>query len=332
MHRFAAVLLLACATGHASTLFGSDAVLEATLSGPLSSVIADTEDRREREFILTVADRDIKVAVRMRGKSRTEFCNFPPLRLNFARDDVSGSVFDGEDKLKLVTHCKASESYEKNVVEEYAAYRIMNVLSDLSMRARLLRLRYVDTERSAVNAELRYALLLESDASLAARLGATVVEVPHVVEGMFDPQHSSLVYVFQYLIGNTDWSLVRAEMDDACCHNGRLIKVGAQHYYLPYDFDMSGLVNARYARPNPRLKLSNVRLRRYRGYCLDEAALRNALQSVIAKREAILNVIAELPLLSERDIEYDSRYLRKFFQLADREDKLLYEFKRRCLD
>lgn len=268
----------------------------------------------------------------MRGKSRAALCDFLPLRLNFSENSALGSVFEGEDKLKLVTHCKGSSSYEKNVVEEHAVYRIMNVLSDLSLRVRLLRIRYVDTEQPGQDPEVRYGFLMESDASLARRLDATDVKVANVSKGMFDPQHLALVYVFQYLVGNTDWSLVRAKGDDGCCHNGKLIRVGAAHYYLPYDFDMSGLVNARYAKPNPSLRLRNVRSRRYRGYCMDEAIIRQALRAVKGKRAAVLGVIAELPLLSGKEIELNSRYLEKFFDLAANEDKLLREFGRRCLD
>lgn len=332
MYRCVALLLLVCSAGHTAALFEDDSVLEVTLRGPLSSVMDDISDRRERNFVLSAVGKDIDVAVRPRGKSRTELCDVLPLRLNFSPDAALDSVFIGEDKLKLVTHCKDGNSYEKDVVEEYAVYRIMNVLSDLSLRVRLLRIRYVDTGQPDQDPKAHYGFLIESDASLGRRLDATVVKVPNVSKGMFDPQHLALVYVFQYLVGNTDWSLVRANSNDSCCHNGMLIRVDAAHYYLPYDFDMSGLVNARYAKPNPRLRLRNVRSRRYRGYCMDEATVGQALRAVKAKREAVLSIIGELPLLSGREIESDSRYLKKFFDLAANEDTLLREFVRRCLD
>ncbi|NNF40888.1 MAG: hypothetical protein HKN64_05875 [Woeseiaceae bacterium] len=331
MYRCVALLLLVCGASHAAMLFEDETILDITLAGPLSSVIDDTTEQRQRAFVLSADGKDIDVAVRIRGKSRVELCDFPPLRLNFSAGAARGSVFDGEDKLKLVTHCKAAASYEKNAVQEYGVYRIMNVLSDLSLRARLLRIRYVDTESPDQEPAIHYGFLIESDASLAARLGASVVELRDVSKAMFNRQHLALVFVFQYLVGNTDWSLVRADKDDSCCHNGKLVRVAEQHYFLPYDFDMTGFVRARYAKPNPRLRLTSVRTRRYRGYCLDEATVRDALHAVKAHREAILKVVAGLPLLSAKEIKSDSAYLQRFFDRAANEDKLLREFGRRCL-
>ena len=37
---------------------------------------------------------------------------------------------------------------------------------------------------------------------------------------------------------------------------------------MPYDFDYSGLVDAPYAVPPDSIHLANVRVRRYRGFCL----------------------------------------------------------------
>ncbi len=239
------------------------------------------------------------VAVRTRGKSRVELCNFPPLRLNFSSDQAEGTVFAGQDKLKLVTHCRRSGDYQKNVIEEYAAYRIMNVLTDVSLRVRLLRVGYVDTEKPGRDPDVHFAFVIEADESLVARLGASMLKVPHVTKGMFNAEHAALGFVFQYLIGNTDWSFVRVLDDEHCCHNGKLISIGEQSYYLPYDFDMSGLVDARHARPNPRLKLKSVTVRRYRGYCTDQAILRGAIRAVLRQREPILDVIAGLPGLRQ---------------------------------
>jgi hypothetical protein len=36
---------------------------------------------------------------------------------------------------------------------------------------------------------------------------------------------------------------------------------------VPYDFDWTGFVSARYARPDERLRIRNVRQRIYRGFC-----------------------------------------------------------------
>lgn len=331
MRWLAVLLLLASAAGLASPLFENDEVLEIALAGPLSTVIDDTEDRNKYRFTLTVAGSVIDVDVRVRGISRVRVCKFPPLRLKFSGSDTADTVFSGQKKLKLVTHCKGSADYEQNVLEEYAAYRIFNVLSGVSFRTRLVRIRYVDTDDPGSTELVRHAFFIESDRALAERNGGSVIDARHVTKNYLDETQAALVYVFQYLIGNTDWSLVRAFDRDTCCHNGALVDVDGRHFYVPYDFDLSGLVNARYAKPDSSLRISRVTQRRYRGYCMPSEVIRGALQTALGKHDDILRVIRNLPHLSEKDIESRARYLEGFFEAAANEDKLLRRFEKGCL-
>jgi hypothetical protein len=94
---------------------------------------------------------------------------------------------------------------------------------------------------------------------------------------------------------------------------------------------MAGLVNARYARPHPELRLRSVRVRRYRGYCTADEALKGALQAVVLRHDDIMQVIEALPGSSEKDRASRSGYLEAFFESAADEDKLLRKFERRCL-
>lgn len=325
------IALCACGTGQAASLFGDQAVLDVTLTGPLSLVAKEARKRPEHPFELEVAGQTVKVDVRMRGKSRVKFCGFPPLRLNFAPDSAAESVFAGQDKLKLVTHCNGGAESEQNVLEELMAYRLLSVLTDFSYRTRLLRVRYVDTDTPNREAVTRFGFVIESDEAFATRIDGEPLLVRDVTRAMLEPAHAALVYVFQYLIGNTDWSLVRYYDDDFCCHNGKLFTVTARNYYVPYDFDMSGLVSARYAKPQPKLRLRSVRVRRYRGYCTDHFVLREALRAVAAQADDLLRVAAELPGLSTKNRQKQTRYLDDFFAAARNEDKLLKEFERRCL-
>lgn len=324
--------LITWSTGQASPLFDDKTVLEIAIEGPLSTVIYDNQDRRQQVFSLNVTGEATEVAVRVRGKSRVVHCRFPPLRLNFAAADVVDNVFAGQDKLKLVTHCKNSQDYESNVLEEYAAYQILNILTDLSYRTRLLRIRYVDTDKPRREPITRFGFVVESDEELAARVGGEPLLLRDVTRSMLDVRHAALIYVFHYLIGNTDWSLVRYFDDEHCCHNGKLLSIGENNYYLPYDFDMSGLVNARYAKPKPELRLRSVRVRRYRGYCTDSVALKEALKLVVNHRADILAVIANLPGLREKERAKQLRYVGDFLKAAkNQEAKLLKDFERRCL-
>lgn len=323
--------LAAFNTCQASALFDSDAVLEVSLEGPLAAVLRDDERRRERSFSLELDGVTVPVSVRLRGKSRVEFCSFPPLRLNFASKLVEDTIFAGQDKLKLVTHCKGADAYEQNLLEEVLAYRLANTLTDISIRTRLLRVTYVDTDKPGAAPITRFGFLIESDEEVAKRVGGQPLRIRNLRRNMLEPEHSALMFVFHYLIGNTDWSLVRNFEDDYCCHNGKLVRAGERNYFLPYDFDMSGLVNARYAKPKPELRLRSVRTRRYRGYCTEPETVREALQSVVSLRDEIMGEIAGIPGLSANNRERLQRYLGDFFTVASKEDKLLKEFERRCL-
>jgi hypothetical protein len=326
-----ALLFLASGIAQGSPLFEDDNILEVTLAGPLSTLIEDTEDRNEYPFVLTAQSTALNVAVRVRGLSRVVVCNFPPLRLNISSKDTPGTVFSGEDKLKLVTHCKSAADFEQNVLEEYAAYRIFNVLSDVSFRVRLLRIRYIDTDKSDGDVALRYAFLIESKEALAERVGGSLISTRRATKNFLDEHQAGVAYIFHYLIGNTDWSMVRAIDSDTCCHNGLLVGIEDRHFYVPYDFDRAGLVNARYAKPHPDLNIDRVTQRRYRGYCMRGEALKQALQAVLRRHDDIIRVIEELPHLSEKDIKSRARYLEGFFESAANEDKLLRRFERRCL-
>ena len=325
------VLLVHVSHASASSLFEENTVLEVNLTGPFGSLFEE-DDRNELPFVLRADDLEHTVKIRVRGKSRRRVCSFPPLRLNFASSDTVQWIFEGQDRLKLVTHCQDRKSAHLSALKEYAAYRIFNLISDVSYRVRLLHITYTDTDGRLKEKELdRYGFLIESSSALADRVGGRPEQVAGVSLRSLDDQQAASVYIFQYLIGNTDWSLVTADEDDTCCHNGDLLEIGSDRYYVPYDFDLAGLVNASYARPDPALNISRVTQRRYRGYCISTDALEDALDAIKAQRVDILDVIKQLPGLSEKQGAVTVRYLERFFDKAVDTDKIVRSFDRLCL-
>ena len=326
------VLLVHVSHVSASSLFEDNTVFEVSLIGPLSSLFEEENDRRELPFILHANGVEHSIKVRVRGMSRRHLCSFPPLRFYFAVDDTAQSIFEGENKLKLVTHCRENKSAQLDTLQEYAAYRIFNLISDVSYKVRLLHITYTDTDgRLKEDIFDRYGFLIESESGLADRVGGQPALVTGVSLRTLDSQQAAAVFVFQYLIGNTDWSLVTADEDDTCCHNGDLVDVGSVRYYVPYDFDLSGLVNARYARPDPSLRISRVTQRQYRGYCVSTDPVKRALSAIKSRRVDILDLISQLPGVSQKDIEATTNYLEKFFVRASDEDKIVQSFERMCL-
>ncbi|HEX5764411.1 MAG TPA: hypothetical protein VFY27_02515 [Woeseiaceae bacterium] len=325
------VFLAAAGAVRAGALFDEEPVLDVRLAGPLHAVLESGAERMEFPFIVSVDGVDIPVEVRIRGNSRLRVCSFPPLRLDFPGKGTAGSVFDGQDKLKLVTHCNDRKRDAGNLLDEYLAYRLFNLVSDDGYRVRLLRMAYVDTDSTGLAALVRDAFLIESDEALAARRGAAVLDTPGVALSRLDGRQAALVYVFQYLIGNTDWSLVTAETADACCHNVDLYERDGRTLPVPYDFDLAGLVHASYARPDASLKIASVRTRRYRGYCISSDDLAAAIDAVTLREADILALAAELPAASEEARRKRREYLGEFFADAADREELLEQFEKRCL-
>ena len=131
-----------------------------------------------------------------------------------------------------------------------------------------------------------------------------------------DLDHSALVFVYQYLIGNTDWGFVKADYDEGCCHNGDLYERDSVVLFIPYDFDLAGLVNAKYAFPDPLLRIKKVTQRLYRGVCTDSEILRSALNKVMSHKDEILAAPEAVEGLSPKSVERAIKYLDGFFEKA----------------
>ena len=314
----------------AADLFENSETLVVELSGPLHTLLRNKEDRQEYPFVLSANGLNQTVMVRARGNSRMGICDFPPLRIQFNLDTSEQSVFAGQDSLKLVTHCHDSERAQANTLQEFAAYQIFKLMSETAYRVRLLHITFTDTEGN--KSTTRYGFLIESTGAMAKRVGGTRAHVPAVSLKSLNDQQEALVYVFQYLIANTDWSMVSAEGDDECCHNGKLIKKNHELFYVPYDFDMSGLVNAKYAQPDGSLRIKRVTQRLYRGFCLDQEALRHAIQTTRSHQDDFKTIVDKLPAMSEKERKKTDQFLERFFEAARDEEKILRLFEKRCLD
>ena len=314
------------ADGSGQPLFASDEALEVRITAPLATLMRHRSDTEYLAGTLAYVDaqggrRSLDLKLRARGEYRRQrkTCDLPPIRLNFRKKQVEGTVFAGQDKLKLVTHCNpARDAYEQYVLKEYLAYRIFNAVTEHSFRARLLRITYVDSDRGG-RESTRYGFVIEDDDLLARRTGADVVRIPHTGYPSLEPRQAALVAVFQYLIGNTDFSLVAGARDDDCCHNVALFTAGDGGYLaIPYDFDFSGLVNARYAEPNPKLRIRSVVRRLYRGACLHNDYVDAAVDRFRSSEESVMHAARTVEGVDENVRATALRYLSAFYEdIAD---------------
>lgn len=325
------LVLLTTSPSFGSPIFEDNSILDVTISGPLTTLLKHKRNREEYPFSLTVDDAPINVAVRIRGNSRVVVCRFPPLRLNFTASGPDGTALAGEDKLKLVTHCKnGSEKFQNNVLNEFTAYRIFNLISDHSYRVRLLRIRYVDTEgKQRKLEEPHYGFLIESDEGLARRLGGTIAKVEAIRFSSLDMQQTARLNVFQYLIGNKDWSLVTSDNDNACCHNLDLLDVDNSLVPIPYDFDLAALTRNKY---RSKGQLKQPTRREYSGYCRTPAdMLDQAIEHIQSSMDEILATALEVPALDDDSRERRATFIAAYFGEAVDKAALLAKFERDCI-
>ena len=251
----------------------------------------------------------VPIKARTRGIWRLRMCDFPPLRLNFSGQSAKGTLFTKLDKPKLVSYCQNRDNYEQYVLQEYQLYRVYHLLTPASHKARLMKLAYADSADGKVRAR-RYGFLLEEPSALAARLGGTVQAQKGASPRDLEPQSSALFGVFQYFIGNTDFSV-------AALHNVELLFTGQGDIVpIAYDFDFAGAVSARYATSDERLNLPNVRQRLFRGYCTDPAAYDKAFAVFNEKKPQIYALYSDSvgKLMDRGAVKETLRYFDEFYE------------------
>ncbi len=251
----------------------------------------------------------VPLQARTRGIWRLRTCDFPPLRLNFSGETSKGSIFNKLDKPKLVSYCQDDDSYEQYILQEFQLYRIYQLLTPVSHRARLLRLTYADSATGKVRAR-RYGFVLEEPKAIAARLGGRVFEQTGAGAGDLDPDQNALLGVFQYMIGNTDFSI-------AGLHNVELLlKEDGVLMPIAYDFDFAGAVNARYATPAEMLHIASVRYRLFRGYCTDPASYARSFAVFVEKKPQIYALYNDEigKLIKPGTVKETLRYFDEFYE------------------
>jgi len=319
-------------------LFASHSPLQVRIAAPLTTLIKTRpdEDYLDGTFTFTGENGveqtvDLKVRTRGNFRRKRQTCPFPPIWLNFRKDQLPGTPFAGQDKLKLVTHCYSSRPrYEQLVLREYLAYRIFQSMTDKSYGVRLLQVDYVDTEGG--DALTKLAFVIEREDDVARRTGMMPVKISQAGNDDFDPRQQNLVNVFQYLIGNTDFSLTVPGLDRECCHNISLMSETGDPPFtpVPYDFDFSGLVNAPYAEPKPEDHVRNVRTRVYWGLCENNELVPDTIQQYVDQKDAIYALVDELDLLTARDRQSISKYLDTFYGRISKPERVRSWFIRGC--
>src|SRR5258705_7715315 len=190
-------------------LFKSTDPLEFTLTGPFNTINKDHNPDSTKRYpgVLTVAGHDgalknfsVRLSARGHFRRMARNCNVVPLRIEFSKDEVPGTVFDGQSTLKLGTGCESSKEFEQYTLREYLTYPIYHMLTPLSFRARLARATYVE-EGSLKKSNPRYALFIEHENDVARRNEGRVVDLQRISFSDLEHESLTLTMLFTDIVG-----------------------------------------------------------------------------------------------------------------------------------
>jgi hypothetical protein len=298
-----------------AALFASDAPIEVTITGPVRDISRAAEKSTDPQPATLAANGEtLPITLAARGITRRRNCEFPPLMVDFVDKPADASLFDKQNRLKLVTHCKPVSGFDDYVLREYAAYKLYSALTPESFKVRLARVRYIDDGKEVAQ---RWGFFIEDVDDLAKRIGGKELEVTSVPSSTLNVVDAARYALFQYMIGNLDWDMTNGPPGSECCHNSKLIGATLEAREalipVPYDFDYSGLVNAPYATPPEAVPVRSVRTRYYRGLCRHNAAVRTEAAALLAARPALEGALSSIAQLDARDRDNMRKYVAGFF-------------------
>ncbi len=303
-------------------LFDSNDILKISIKCDLDEIFNDREeDSNYHDALMEFESSFYVVQLKTRGifrKKKTN-CSIPPIWMKFNKEEMSGSIFSRYLKLKLVLPCYNSNTYEQNIIKEYLIYKIYNLLTDYSFKVRLIQLKIFDLDKN-VKPINRYAFFIEPVENLGQRLNGQNLEVKNIHPNLTDNKLTNLMSVFQYMIGNTDWSV-------KALHNIKLLARDSMQkpVAVPYDFDNAGLVNASYAVPAPHLGIQSVRQRVYNGYYRPMDELQQTLNILRLKKDEIYTLVHSIKVLQKRHIDETIKYFDQFYKTLDHTKRIQYE-------
>lgn len=296
-------------------LFDEEAPLKVEIQADFSQLEKERNKENKYPGHLIIDNLELPIALNVRGNNRLKkkTCTFSPLKIDFKKSEArKQSVFHKQGDLKLVVLCKKKSAYKDYLRKEYLVYKMLNVLTPLSYRVRWVDVTYKDGNQVLGQ---RPAFLVEHKKRVAKRnhIGLDQPTKEIFYEDL-EPTQATLVEQFQYFVGNTDYSLLRSGDPRDCCHNAKLLSEKEIYTPIIYDFDATGLVSTSYATPASGLKISNVRKRLFRGYCLEEPAMQKARQQILNAKDQILSIITTDSKLSKGGTKKTLRYVSESFE------------------
>lgn len=311
-------------------IFQTDEVLDFTLTMNMKEVYRDVEERNYHPVVISWNRPDgttleLNSRAKVRGHTRTmkSTCRIPPLFLDFKKSETKDTPFHKQKKIKLVSHCKSSKSFQEYVEKEYLIYKLYNQVSPYSFNVRPCRITYVDSEKPE-NSSTHFGFLIESIKDLAKRNDMKEFDGLLRNQEAVDKDNMDKLALFQYMIGNLDWSVPER-------HNIKIMRKegGSLPVAVPYDFDYSGLVDAPYAVPPEGMGITSVRTRIFRGLCREQG-YSGEIQFFKTLQPKITNEVNQADYLEEKSRSDVLDYINGFYKDINNPSTVKEKIDRAC--
>ncbi|HLF31365.1 MAG TPA: hypothetical protein VI566_10120 [Xanthomonadales bacterium] len=317
-------------------LFESDQLLTITLRAPWNDIVKKKKVQDPYPATIEFTDslgqaQSLPLSAARRGITRQEVCKFPPIRLIFDKELVKGTMFRGQKRLKMVTHCDKGDKFAQFYRQEMTIYRMYNLITDISFRVRPLTVTYVDSVKGETM-EPQFAFLIEDDGDMAERNGLIKLQAAKIRPTQLEPTEISRMMLFQFMIANVDFAATAGPTPDECCHNAKLVGLDetSNIYSVPYDFDVAGIIKTPYAVPHESLPIKSVTQRLYRGFCMYNSTMETARQEFLAKEQALYDLVQNESLLADKTKGQMREFLADFFEILRDQGKYEKSIIQKC--
>ena len=299
-------------------LFTSDNILQLKIEFHMNDLIKDVEVRDYHDAILSMMNEDtvlheFKVKLKVRGNNRAnkKTCKFPPLEVNFGKKSVKNSVFENQNKLKLVTHCRNSKDFYDYVTKEYMTYKLYQLVTPVSFNVRLCEITYVDLDNQN-ETSTQIGFFIEKIKDVAKRNDMVVNKDSIKHQDFCNKKELDKLTIFQFMIGNLDWSVPNR-------HNIKILspEETGLPIAVPYDFDFAGIVSTPYAKPPDDMNIANVRTRVFRGLCRFDNGYGGTLDYFQTLKPKFIQLTRTSTYLSDKSKKSVDKYLESFYTILD---------------
>ena len=298
-------------------LFSKEEPLRIDLFADYVNLLDDVSDNRvyhDAKFSVhnpSSAINEMPIRLKTRGnfRLRKQTCNFPPLRFKFDADQTRGTVFQGQNKLKYVSHCQNfKEHYEQHTLEEFLVYRMYNIFTDYSYQVRLAQVNFIDVnERDTIQ---RFGFFIEDKNHLAKRIGRQALKFRNIKQYQVLRSNMLVFSLFQCMIGNSDWDVSRLHNVDLMSVNDHSLPVA-----VPYDFDWSAIIAHDYFVLDPQIDLEAKYKRRYKSFRWSDEEFEAAFNTFHELRDELMTLISDFEYLENDNRLKMLDYISEFYDL-----------------